>query len=129
MDILDDYSSIKSVLETMAGATGGILFNCNAGKDRTGMIAFIVLLILDVPIEDILADYQISYTFLREMIRKMHRDNPELPSFRGLSKMEYMEKTADEFFSKYNTLEEYLSAAGVAASVTERIKVKGLGEE
>jgi protein-tyrosine phosphatase len=40
-----------------------LVFNCSAGKDRTGMAAALILSVLDVPRETILADYGLTQTY------------------------------------------------------------------
>lgn len=42
---------------------GAVLFHCSAGKDRTGIIASSVLYLCGVDREDIIADYEVSYTY------------------------------------------------------------------
>lgn len=42
---------------------GAVIFHCTAGKDRTGIIAFFLLWLLQVPVADIMADYQVSSTY------------------------------------------------------------------
>jgi len=44
----------KSVLNA---TPGGILFHCSSGKDRTGLLAILTLMMLDVPKETIKVDY------------------------------------------------------------------------
>jgi protein-tyrosine phosphatase len=50
-----------AVLEAIAHAPpGGVLFHCMRGRDRTGMIAMLVLALVGVAPEDIAADYELS---------------------------------------------------------------------
>lgn len=52
-----------AVLTTIAYARpGGVLFHCMGGRDRTGMIAMLVLALAGVAPEDIAADYELSAT-------------------------------------------------------------------
>ena len=52
-----------AVLESIAYAQpGGVLFHCMGGRDRTGMIAMLVLTLVGVAPEDIAADYELSAT-------------------------------------------------------------------
>ena len=101
MNILSNNETMRKTFKIILNAKGSVLFNCTAGKDRTGMVAMLLLKLADVYDEDILVDYQISYTYLKEDIRKMHKDNPDLPAFLGESKMEYMEETLEMFNNKY----------------------------
>jgi protein-tyrosine phosphatase len=51
------------VLEAIAHAEpGGVLFHCMGGRDRTGMIAMLVLTLVGVAPEDIAADYELNAT-------------------------------------------------------------------
>ncbi|KAL9057517.1 MAG: hypothetical protein Q9206_002307 [Seirophora lacunosa] len=52
---------LKQILEILAEAENHpVLFHCTSGKDRTGLVAFMLLLILDIPLDAISADYQAS---------------------------------------------------------------------
>ncbi len=45
--------------QTILGLAGGqtVLIHCAAGKDRTGILAALILLLLEVPLEHVMADY------------------------------------------------------------------------
>jgi protein-tyrosine phosphatase len=50
-----------AVLAAIAQApSGGVLFHCGIGRDRTGMIAMLLLWLVAVAPEDIAADYELS---------------------------------------------------------------------
>lgn len=55
-------SSVKIVFDTLLGADPdeAVLFHCRGGKDRTGMVAALVLAALGVVWEEILADFMRS---------------------------------------------------------------------
>ncbi len=72
----------------------------------------LILLLCNVLEEEILVDYQVSYTYLKETIRKMHLDNPKMPKYLGNSKMEYMEDTLKLFKSKYESIDKYMMLLG-----------------
>ena len=58
---------IADVLRTVADAPPGVvLFHCVAGKDRTGVIAAMLLAAADVEPSDIAADYAVSTEFIRD---------------------------------------------------------------
>lgn len=73
MNILSNNETMRKTFKIILNAKGSVLFNCTAGKDRTGMVAMLLLKLADVYDEDILVDYQISYTYLKEDIRKCIR--------------------------------------------------------
>lgn len=74
--------------------------------------------------DDIIVDYQVSYTYIRETIRKIHIDNPDLPAFLGGSKLEYMEETLKLFYDKYKTINNYFKYLGFDDKEIEQIKSK-----
>lgn len=57
---------------------GAVLFHCTAGKDRTGVLAAVLLYLLGAEAEDIIADYQVSYTYNRKGVNKMLEQFPQL---------------------------------------------------
>nr|WP_240946039.1 tyrosine-protein phosphatase [Pseudomaricurvus alkylphenolicus] len=46
--------------EALNVENGGLLFHCNAGKDRTGIAAALILMALDIPREQIIGDYLLT---------------------------------------------------------------------
>jgi protein-tyrosine phosphatase len=68
-------SELREVLKVIAtAAPGPLLFHCVAGKDRTGIIAALMLTIADVKPEFIASDYAESAQMLREAYLKRYRD-------------------------------------------------------
>ena len=126
MEMLNDLESIKKVFQVIKNSQGSILINCNVGKDRTGVICMLILLLLKVSEEDIIADYEISYTYLKDDIRKMHIENPNMPKYYGTSKMEYMENTLKLFKDKYKNIENYMQLLGFTMEEINLIKNKFL---
>ncbi|MGH3876042.1 MAG: tyrosine-protein phosphatase [Actinophytocola sp.] len=59
---LDRFPSrIARVFTAVAEApTGGVLIHCGGGRDRTGLIVALLLALVDVPVEEIAADYALS---------------------------------------------------------------------
>jgi protein-tyrosine phosphatase len=59
LSMLDYFQpEMKRVMQTMAHAPeGGVLFHCHAGKDRTGVVAMLLLSLAEVPDAIIANDY------------------------------------------------------------------------
>jgi protein-tyrosine phosphatase len=53
-------SAIGSLLRRLVDGRLPLVFNCTAGKDRTGVTAALILAALGVPREDVLADYMLT---------------------------------------------------------------------
>lgn len=61
------------VLSAVAGAPRGVvLFHCAAGKDRTGIIAAMLLAAVDVEPDEIAEDYSISTDYIRDIYLASH---------------------------------------------------------
>lgn len=56
---------------------GAVVFMCAAGKDRTGIIAAVLLYLCGVAREDIIADYMVSNTYNSNGINKKIANLPE----------------------------------------------------
>lgn len=110
--ILDDKVNISRVLRIILESSNGVIFNCNSGKDRTGVISMIILLICGVSDDDIIADYSVSDIYLKKELEEFHKNNPKLPKFVGGSKSDYMKKTLELFYEKYKSIENYMYYLG-----------------
>jgi protein-tyrosine phosphatase len=79
IDMLEQGAgSIVSALATMADAERlPLVFHCSAGKDRTGVLAAILLSVLGVSDDDIAADYALSRAAMRELTDWVRSERPE----------------------------------------------------
>ncbi|MCO7125336.1 tyrosine-protein phosphatase [Sporolactobacillus shoreicorticis] len=123
-EMLADFPAIKHILGIIARQKGSVFIHCYVGKDRTGVVAALLLLIAGTETSDILADYQISYTYLRFRIRELLHEHPELPDFTGRSDMAYMEKTLDNFYKTYGNVRDYLQKVGLQSEEISALRNK-----
>lgn len=121
ISIIDNFPAIKKVFEIMAKSNKRVLFHCQEGKDRTGIISMILLALAGASRTDIMADYEISSANLGYI--DMYDQDESEAIFRITSPynikeaMEYIEK-------KYKNFDAYLEYAGVDKEVIEKIKEK-----
>lgn len=116
--------SMLLIMQAIAAAPGGVLYHCSAGKDRTGVVSALLFSLVGVQREDILADYQVSYTYLREVIRGIREMDPDFPLFMGMSKVEYMDGFLDLLLKKYGSAEAYLKHIGMTENELNAIREK-----
>lgn len=101
---------------------GGILFHCTAGKDRTGMIAALLMLINNIDEDTVLEDYSESY---KNLIPEMDRIKQE--SIQGVeehfffSNKEYMKKFIDYIIDNYGSIKNYFLRLGYNEKDIEKI--------
>ena len=127
-DVIENYyrmiendTAIADIFGTMANSNGGMLFHCQEGKDRTGIISAILLLLAGVSDIDIYADYEISNVYLYEMIKVA---KAVLPDYLLYVKPEYMENILKYLREKYKTVEKYLLLKGVSEIEIHNLKGK-----
>ena len=109
MNIIDDKDSMKKLFQIILKSNYGVLFNCNLGKDRTGVVSMLLLKLANVDDLTIINDYSISDKNLEKVITEIYKKNPDLPKFLGRAKSWYMAKTLEIFNKKYLNIENYLN--------------------
>jgi len=116
-----EKDSVRMIFECMAAHDEGvILYHCTAGKDRTGIITMLLLMLAGVPYEDIMADYMVSWTYNKRnpvinMILTMY------PLEMMYSEPEYLDVAIDHIRNEYGNARNYLAAAGVSDSDMDKV--------
>lgn len=123
-DMLENQQAIKEIFQTMANSNSNILFHCQEGKDRTGIISAILLLIAEVSDIDIYADYAVSNVYLYEMIKIAKTIPNGIPNYLLYVKPEYMEMVLTYLRKKYETIENYLLTKEVSHFEIDKLKKK-----
>lgn len=72
---LENTASIRTIFRAMAQAPkdSAILFHCNSGKDRSGIISMLLLMLAGVSRADCVSDYIVSYPAIFESENDMQR--------------------------------------------------------
>ncbi|MEM7365733.1 MAG: tyrosine-protein phosphatase [Pseudomonadota bacterium] len=90
---------IGDIMATLADAGDqGTIFHCGAGKDRTGMIAALLLGIARVPNETISADYALTEMFLDEPLRDHSNPDPMFMPGKGRKDLDPVEAALPLYF-------------------------------
>ena len=69
---------MERIIGKMIGSYDNILFFCNAGKDRTGVVSAIILYTLGYDDEYIITDYMQSAENLKEMLKAYADSEPDV---------------------------------------------------
>jgi protein-tyrosine phosphatase len=123
-EMVDEQKTMLNIMRVLVKAEGGVLYHCTAGKDRTGVISALLLLLVGVCKTDILDDYQISQAYLGSMLQQYCKSNKGVDVNIITPKSEYMEKFLDMFQQRYNSVEEYFFRIGLSDSDVLRLKKK-----
>ncbi|SMH39118.1 tyrosine-protein phosphatase [Mesorhizobium australicum] len=117
------------VLNLIADAPdGAVLFHCTAGKDRTGLIAAILLLVAGVDRDQILQDYAMTgpliAPMLEELVEHARAKGLNVDGFRQLLTCEpaTMEGALIELDTAHGGVEAYLAAIGLPEKTVERLR-------
>ena len=120
---------VTSTLRAMTLARpGGVLFNCHAGKDRTGVIAAVVLALLGAPDGEIAADYAVTYPRLEQRRLDLIAEPGRTPDDRAFLEVitsalpETMRLTLGYLRRQYGGVEGYLRAAGFTPEEQESLR-------
>lgn len=101
-----------------------VLFNCRAGKDRTGTVAMLLLKLAKVDDDTIVEDYAATEINMRELFIRQKQQLREIigefPDYLFMSKKEDMHVTLQHLKERYKTAESYLREIGVS---TEKINI------
>lgn len=112
---------------------GPALFHCTAGKDRTGLIAALLLLNAGVAREDVVKDYAATETHgagLLDVLRQKARDRGADPeqSERVLgAKPETMRSTLEWLEETHGGATDYMRGIGVPARAVDRLRMRLAG--
>ena len=71
-------SRMQQIIQTIRQAESNVLYFCNAGKDRTGVVSAILLALQGVPDADIVRDYMESKANLMPMLLSYAAQNPDV---------------------------------------------------
>ena len=118
---------MAAVMKTLASSEGSSVFHCRSGKDRTGLVAALLLVIAGVPDEVVAKDFGLSTTYLNEP--ELTEDDLKKPgAYQKGSAPETMMLTLDFLRDRYGGVEGYLKDQGVSVSEIESVREKILGD-
>ncbi len=111
-----DAARFAEAIGVLAEADRGVLFHCVGGKDRTGLLAALLLRLVGVPPEAVEADYVRSETRSRLADSATHND---ISAPRNV-----INQVIDETEARHGALVAYFLQAGAPAEHLERIRLR-----
>ncbi|HEV2140632.1 MAG TPA: tyrosine-protein phosphatase [Candidatus Dormibacteraeota bacterium] len=120
--------ALAAILDGIASADGPVLFHCFAGKDRTGLVAAVLLSVAGVDPDAIGADYAETDIQLASRYEEwLAKASPErLATMRDELRCppEWILSTLDHLERKWGGVEAYLEAGGLSADIITRLQSK-----
>lgn len=119
--LTDHQDQLKEIMTLIAHAPeGAVLFHCAAGKDRTGIIAMLLLGLVRVAHRDIVSNYEVSFTNLKR--NAYYKKNKDMYTHLMFSSNTTMEDTLGFIRERYKTIEDYLLSIGLTQETLDQIK-------
>ena len=103
---------IAAVFRVLADAEGGVLVHCLGGKDRTGIVAMLLLRLRGASLEEIEADYMLSEPNLRRIFEVIHAPAGVVGPVLG------------RLEERHGSVEAYLLGIGLTPEQVERLRVR-----
>ena len=114
------------IFKIISESRGACLFHCYAGKDRTGIVAALLLMLAGVADADVIADYEVSGTYFRRRYATLDFPYLSEANEQAYSHPETIEHFIRHIRKKYGGAYEYLLEAGVPAGNLKLIGSKFL---
>ncbi len=104
------------------------VFHCAAGKDRTGVLAAVVLALLGVDEETIIGDYALTAAAMASLVERLKQDRPEALSAMNdqppaylATPPEAMRRFLDHVHAEHGSMVGYVRGIGVELEVVEAL--------
>jgi len=125
---------IARIVRVLAASTEPALFHCAAGKDRTGLVAAVVLGALGVRDDDIVEDYAATRRSLERIVDRLRTSSSydyvftELPPDTLHAEPETMERLLAHVADEWGSMRGYVLGSGVGESELASLEAALLAE-
>ncbi|MFG3348196.1 tyrosine-protein phosphatase [Streptomyces sp. NPDC048018] len=125
---LDGAAELREALEVIAAAEGPLVFHCASGKDRTGLLAALVLALLDVSDEQILDDFALTELATERLIADWRAAHPgrrlRWPGY-GRAPAEIMRLVLADLRTEYGSVHAYVTGhVGLDPAVVHALRAR-----
>ena len=121
------YGNFAKMLHILAAANGAVLYHCAAGKDRTGVTSAVLLMLAGVSDLDVIADYEVSCTYITPLLERLHGMYPDLPAEAGQSRPEFIKPLLKQLRETPGGAAGYLLSIGLTNAEIATVKSKLTG--
>lgn len=122
LEMLEDPRQARDVFLSLANCEKPCLIHCSAGKDRTGVFCFILMLANGVPFHDANADYLLSFPYLTRLTRETKKNNPNFPKPVLTPSITFWKRVMAKFNKRWGTVDDYFEWLGFDEDQIELLK-------
>ena len=131
LQMLDDGAPAIATAFTVLASTSRVpaVFHCSAGKDRTGVLAALVLSSIGVPDDTVAADYHLSAPAVEQLVAWLTATRPDLTEEMARQPKAYLSCPPEAMHTflaglraRFGSVDAYLDGIGVSADVRHRLR-------
>lgn len=127
--MLEEYREhFGDALGAIAAVDGPVVFHCAAGKDRTGLIAALLLRLAGVSVAEVARDYSLTFDMLergpRAWVNEVEGRAWERRMFMQHTPPGAMERALAGLEERYGDVEGYLRACGLVDEQIDRLRAR-----
>ena len=113
--------NMPRILKAIADADTGVMNNCAAGKDRTGVVTAILLMLCGVSDEEITADYMLTKECNRERFELLRKRRPDLDMNIVIPRESYIRDFMDLFRERFGSVDGYFACIGLSEETKQKL--------
>jgi protein-tyrosine phosphatase len=107
---------VRALAAVATAPSGAVVVHCVGGKDRTGLVAALLLRLCGVSLEEVDADYALTETRLRPTLGEV-----------AIAPAGAMATALDRLEHRHGSVEAYLAATGLAPGAAEALRARLCG--
>ena len=113
--------NMPRILKAIADADTGVLYNCAAGKDRTGVVTAILLMLCGVSDEEITADYMLTKECNRERFELLRKRRPDLDMNIVIPRESFIRDFMDLCRERFGSVDGYFACIGLSEETKQKL--------
>ena len=117
---------IKPIMLAVASASKSVLIHCSAGKDRTGVIISLLQYIIGLALEEINAEYLLSYDDIEPHVHHLREMGIRLSPVYYQKDATFLPAVFLALKNEFKSKEAYFSYLGLDEALLDALKRKGL---
>ena len=116
--------AMKDIFRTIAQAESGVMYNCSAGKDRTGVVTAVLLAHCGVGDGEIAADYMLTKECSRKRFEMIRQQHPEVDLNIAVPRESYIRDFLALFRGRFGDTAGYFAWLGLSPQEQIRLRDK-----
>ena len=113
--------NMPRILKAIADADTGVMYNCAAGKDRTGVVTAILLMLCGVSDEEITADYMLTKECNRERFELLRQRRPDVDMNIVIPRESFIRDFMDLFRERFGSVDGYFACIGLSEETKQKL--------